>query len=299
MKPERMSLIKGFKIYIKLERGLSEHTIEAYLRDVNAYCDYLDDFDLNFKTVKSKNLDGFFDKLTELGLSAATQSRMLSSIKRFYKYLLAERLITEDPSSKISGRASSQKLPSVLSVEEIDKMLSLIDLSKAEGTRNLAIIETLYSSGLRVSELIEMSISDISFREEYIKVKGKGNKERLVPLGSSAANCIKNYLEGTRTMLKIHPASEHILFLNRRGKKLSRVMVFYIIRDLAKLAGVSTNVSPHTLRHSFATHLVEGGADLRAVQDMLGHASITTTEIYTHIDRSYLKDVITRFHPRS
>lgn len=295
------SYIKGFKVYLQLERSLSKNTIAAYLDDVSKLTQYLD---VVGKTVApiaitKQHLKDFIKWISELGMTPNSQARILSGIKAFYKYLIMEDLIEDDPTATLEGPKLARKLPDTLSYEEIDSIISAIDLSKPEGERNRAMLETLYSCGLRVSELIGLKVSDVSFNNEFVKVTGKGDKERLVPIGSIALKYIKYYMEATRNHMEIHPEHRDILFLNRRGKQLSRVMVFYVIKDHAVKAGIKKNISPHTFRHSFATALVEGGADLRAVQQMLGHESITTTEIYTHIDREYLRDVITQFHPRS
>lgn len=295
------SYIKGFKVYLQLERSLSKNTIEAYLDDVNKLTQYLEVVGKTIAptAITKQNLKDFIKWISELGMTANSQARILSGIKAFYKYLIMEDLLDEDPTATLEGPKLARKLPDTLSYEEIDSIIATIDLSKPEGERNRAMLETLYSCGLRVSELIGLKVSDVSFNQEYVKVTGKGNKERLVPIGSIALKYIKYYLEATRNHMEINPEHRDILFLNRRGKQLSRVMIFYIIKEHAIKAGIKKSISPHTFRHSFATALVEGGADLRAVQQMLGHESITTTEIYTHIDREYLRDVITQFHPRA
>ena len=295
------SYIKGFKVYLQLERSLSKNSIEAYLDDVNKLTQYLDVIGKTTPptAITKQTLKEFIKWVSELGMTANSQARILSGIKAFYKYLIMEDLIEDDPTATLEGPKLIRKLPDTLDYEEIDKIISTIDLSKPEGERNRAMLETLYSCGLRVSELISLKVSDVSFTQEYIKVTGKGNKERLVPIGSIALKYINYYIESTRNHMEINPAHRDILFLNRRGKQLTRVMIFYIIKEHAVKAGIKKSISPHTFRHSFATALVEGGADLRAVQQMLGHESITTTEIYTHIDREYLRDVITQFHARS
>jgi integrase/recombinase XerD len=290
-----------FRQYLQLERSLAVNSIEAYMDDLIK----LEQFaDLNLKgsgpgDLKLKNLQAFVKWISEMNFSATSQARIISGIKTFYKFLLLENEIKQSPAELLETPKTIRKLPVFLTIEEIDKMLGQIDRSSPEGERNLAMLETLYSCGLRVSELVNLKISDLHLPEDYIKVTGKGSKERLIPIGSSAQKLLKNYIKKVRVHLPIKKGSEDIIFLNRRGSKLSRVMVFYIIKDLAQKAGIKKVLSPHSFRHSFATHLVEGGADLRAVQEMLGHESITTTEIYTHIDRQFLVDNIMSFHPRN
>jgi integrase/recombinase XerD len=250
-------------------------------------------------TISSKHLQSFLQYINELGLSAFSQARILSGLKAFYKYLLYEELLTKDPTSLIEGPKLGRKLPDTLDYEEIVNLLEAIDMSKPEGGRNRAMLEVLYSSGLRVSELVDLKIGNVYFDVGFLRVLGKGNKERLVPIGKDALKYVKIYLDEIRLHVPVQKGSESHVFLNRRGKKLSRVMIFMIIKDLALKIGLNKTISPHTFRHSFATHLIEGGADLRAVQEMLGHESITTTEIYTHLDRDYLRQVIQEFHPRS
>jgi integrase/recombinase XerD len=295
------SYIKGFKSFLKLERSLSPNSIEAYVRDVGKLVQFLDYYNLQIspENVELKHLQDFLKWVNELGMSARSQARMISGIKTFYKYLLLEDVLKSSPAELLESPKVGRKLPDTLSTIEIDRIIEAIDLSKPEGGRNRAILETLYGCGLRVTELTELKISGIFFNEGFLKVIGKGNKERLVPLGSSAQKQILIYMREIRNHLSIGKGHEDILFLNKFGRKLSRVMIFYIIKDLAQKAGIRKTISPHTFRHSFATHLVEGGADLRAVQEMLGHASITTTEIYTHLDREYLRSNILQFHPRS
>lgn len=292
--------LRDYEGFLKLEKGLSANSIEAYLRDINKLLQYLEllEIEADPKDLNHKQLHDFLVWISELGLSARSQARMLSGLKAFFHYLLIEDLIEKNPTALLEGPKLGRKLPEVLSVTEIDLLLSKIDLSKPEGQRNKAMLETLYSCGLRVSELIGLKISNIYRAEGFIRIIGKGDKERLVPVSLRALKEIDFYLPD-RNALHIQPDSEDILFLNRRGKMLTRVMVFTIIKDLAKAAGIQKNISPHTFRHSFATHLVEGGADLRAVQEMLGHESITTTEIYTHLDREYLREAIISYHPRS
>lgn len=293
--------IKGFDSFLRLEKGLSNNSIEAYISDINKFILYLETVNLDIPPDKVTliNLQDFLKWINELGLSAKTQSRIISGIKAFYKYLILENIITQNPAELLESPRLGRKLPDTLSIEEINQLIDTIDLSKPEGTRNKAMLETLYSCGLRVSELINLQISNLYFKEGFIKVTGKGDKERLVPIGSTAIKNINIYSENIRNHLTISNEFADILFLNRRGKKLTRVMVFIIIKDLAEKIGLKKSISPHTFRHSFATHLVEGGADLRAVQAMLGHESITTTEIYTHLDREYLRSAILQFHPRS
>ena len=293
--------INNFKTYLLLEKALSENSIEAYMRDItglaksakqNSPEKFPETIDLNF-------LSRYLEELYELGISARSQARIISGIKAFYKFLLLEDLIDDDPTSLLETPRLASKLPTVLSVEEIDQLLSAIDLSKDEGHRNKAMIETLYSCGLRVSELVGLKISDCHFKDGYINVFGKGSKERIVPIGEKAIKEISYYTKHYRANLKIHPDFENILFLNRRGKQLTRVMIFTIIKNLARKIELKKNISPHTFRHSFATHLLDGGADLRAIQEMLGHESIITTEIYTHLDKEFLRDTIIQFHPRA
>jgi integrase/recombinase XerD len=293
--------ITGFRTFLKLEKSLSVNSIEAYINDVSKLITYLEIKNCNLppESITLSNLKEFIKWINELGLSARSQARIISGIKAFYKYLLLEDIIETDPTTLLETPKIGRKLPEVLSVEEIDLIISHIDLSKPEGQRNKAMIEVLYSCGLRVSELINLKLSNIFFEQGFIRVIGKGNKERLVPIGSKAIHEIEFYLIDRNKLSFISKESEDILFLNRRGRKLTRVMVFTIIRDLVEKSGIKKNVSPHTFRHSFATHLIDGGADLRAVQEMLGHESILTTEIYTHLDREYLRDAIIRFHPRS
>lgn len=293
--------IKHFKNYLRLERALSDNSVKAYVHDVEKLHEYfqLQNNAIATTAVKERDILGFLKYLTELGLTAHSQARFLSGIKAFFKYLLLENVIDEDPTELLEAPTLPRKLPDVLSFAEILQILEGIDHSTPEGTRNRAILEVLYSCGLRVSELVNLKLSDCHFEVGFIRVTGKGNKMRLVPIGRDAIHYTEIYTNSIRNELPIKKESEDIVFLNRRGSQLSRVMIFMIIKDLAALAGVSKNVSPHTFRHSFATHLIEGGASLRAVQEMLGHESITTTEIYTHLDRDYLRQVITEFHPRS
>ncbi len=295
-----LGLIKAYEGFLKLEKGLSSNSIEAYLSDIGKLEQFLEvsQIEAGPEELDREHLSEFLIWISEMGLSARSQARILSGIKAFYRYLLLEDLIEKDPTALLEGPRLGSKLPEVLSVEEIDRMLEHIDLSKPQGRRNKAMLETLYSCGLRVTELVRLQISGIFRTEGFIRVIGKGDKERLVPFSPRALKEIDLYLPD-RNALSIQAGNEDILFLNRRGKMLTRNMVFTIIKELAKSAGIQKTVSPHTFRHSFATHLVEGGADLRAVQEMLGHESITTTEIYTHLDSAYLREAIISFHPRS
>jgi integrase/recombinase XerD len=296
---EWKTLIKEYEGFLKLEKGLSSNSINAYLSDINKLEQFLElkETGSGPEELDREHLSQFLTWISELGLSARTQARILSGIKAFYHYLLIEDLIEKDPTALLEGPRLDSKLPEVLTVEEIDRMLDLIDLSHPQGRRNRAMLETLYSCGLRVSELVGLKISGIFRAEGFIRVIGKGDKERLVPVSPRALREIDLYLPD-RNALPIQTGHEDVLFLNRRGRMLTRNMVFTIIKELARDAGIQKSVSPHTFRHSFATHLVEGGADLRAVQEMLGHESITTTEIYTHLDKAYLREAIISFHPR-
>ena len=294
------SYIKHFKNYLRLERSLSGHSVEAYVHDADKLREYAELHGLapSPTDITEEHLLGFLRYLTELGLSAHTQARFLSGIKAFFKYLLLENLIQEDPSELVESPRLPRKLPDVLSYPEIERMLEAIDHSTPEGTRNRAMLEVLYSCGLRVSELTSLQLTNCYFDIGFIRVLGKGDKVRLVPIGKDAIKYTEIYLNTIRNQLDVKKESEDIVFLNKRGGQLSRVMVFLIIKAVAEAAAITKNVSPHTFRHSFATHLIEGGASLRAVQEMLGHESIITTEIYTHLDRDYLRQVITEFHPR-
>jgi integrase/recombinase XerD len=293
--------IRQFRHYLQLERSLSANSVEAYEHDVEKFRQYLDLSAIPAAPVQvtADHITGFLQYIGELGLSAYSQARMLSGLKAFYRYLLLENLIQHDPSYLVEGPRLGRKLPDVLTVTEIDDLLSVIDLSTPEGMRNRAMLEVLYGSGLRVSELVDLKLTNVYADLGFLRVTGKGNKERLVPIGPDALKHLAQYVDHVRCHVPVKKNHENYVFLNRRGQGLSRVMVFLIIKDLAAKAGIAKNVSPHTFRHSFATHLVEGGADLRAVQEMLGHESITTTEIYTHLDRDYLKQIIQDFHPRS
>jgi len=295
------SSIIQFKNYLKLERSLSENSVQAYESDIRKLASYFEIKELSVTPVQVelKHLKDFIQWINEFGLNARSQSRIISGLKAFFKYLILEDIIENDPANLLESPKLGRKLPEVLSIEEIDRIISAIDLSQPEGQRNKAIIETLYSCGLRVSELINLKITNIYFDEGFVRVVGKGNKERLVPIGQTAMKEIKYYFQDRNSLSNIEKADQNIVFLNRRGKKLTRVMIFTIIKRLAEKAEIKKNISPHTFRHSFASHLIDGGADLRAVQEMLGHESIITTEIYTHLDREYLRDAIIQYHPRS
>ena len=296
-----LSAKKGFKNYLKLERSLSKNSIEAYLRDIEKLEHFLTYLNrpISPLAVSKQDLKDLIEWVNGLGMLATTQARMISGIKAFYKYLSLEDLIETDPSELIEAPKTIRKLPDVLTILEIEQLIAALDLSKPENIRNKAMLEVLYGAGLRVSELIGLKLSNYYPDVEFIKVTGKGNKERLVPIGSSAIKHLEIYRDTVRNQVAIKKGEEDFIFLNRRGTKLSRVMVFMMIKELAVKIGLKKTISPHTFRHSFATHLIEGGADLRAVQEMLGHESITTTEIYTHLDRDFLKQTIQQFHPRS
>jgi integrase/recombinase XerD len=289
---------KGFKAYLQLERSLAGNSIEAYLSDIEKLTAFLllNNIKKNPAEIDLGDLQQFIKWIAELGMTQSSQARIISGIRTFYKYCLLEDICTIDPTALLEAPKLKRTLPDVLSFREIESIIASIDLSIPEGTRNKAIIETMYSCGLRVSEVVNLKLSQLYLDVGFIRVIGKGDKERLVPIGSSAIKYITIYLN-TRKHVVIQRGEEDILFLNRRGKRLTRVMIFLIIKDLVKKAGINKNISPHTFRHSFATHLVEGGADLRAVQEMLGHESITTTEIYTHLDREFLRKTLEQFHP--
>jgi integrase/recombinase XerD len=293
------SSIKEFKYYLQIERSLANNSVQAYLRDIRKLASFSSDINKTELSIATKDIRAFINTLNEQGISSRSQARIISGIKSFYKFLIIEDYITHDPTMLIENPKVGLKLPDVLSVDEIDLIISSIDLSKKHGQRNKAIIETLYSCGLRVTELINLKISNIQFKEGYIKIIGKGDKERLTPIGSNAIKYILLYIDEVRVHQKIKKNNEDFVFLNNRGSKLSRVMIFTLIKKIIEKVGIKKKVSPHTFRHSFATHLIEGGADLRAVQEMLGHESITTTEIYTHLDKDYLRSNIMQFHPRS
>jgi integrase/recombinase XerD len=290
---------KGFRAYLQLEKSLSDNSVEAYLRDIEKLTQYLQEASLlkNPDDIELKELQHFLKWITEIGLTASSQARIISGIKAFYRYCLIEDISKNDPTVLLEAPKLKRSLPDVLSFDEIELIINQIDLSKPQGGRNKAILETMYSCGLRVSEVVDLKISQLYLDVGFVRVIGKGNKERLVPIGSSAIHFINIYKDNIRVHVNPKPGSEDILFLNNRGTNLSRVMIFLIIKDLVKKAGIKKTVSPHTFRHSFATHLVEGGADLRAVQEMLGHESITTTEIYTHLDREFLRKTLEQFHP--
>ncbi len=291
--------IKQFVYYLKIERSLAENSIIAYEQDVYKLADFCTPVVLSPTSVQTTHLKEFITQLYDLGLSARSQARVISGWKQFFEFLVLEDVRSEDPSTSLEMPSIGRKLPEVLTVEEIDRLLSVIDLGKPEGQRNKAMIETLYSCGLRVSELVNLRFEDCYFNEGFIRVIGKGNKERLVPSNQQVALEIEKYVTNERSDLLIKKGHESFVFLNRRGAQLTRVMIFTIVRRLAGLAGIHKTISPHTFRHSFATHLIEGGANLRAIQEMLGHESITTTEIYTHLDQRFLKDAILSFHPRN
>lgn len=290
--------IKGFRDYLRLERSLSSNSVEAYVRDAEKLQTYFSEIDVPLNKIEHNHLSDFILGLHHLGINPRSQARIVSGVKAFFKYLVLEGIIEIDPTELLESPKIGMKLPEFLNIWEIDKIIAAIDLSKKEGERNRAIIEVLYSCGLRVSELVNLKISDIFFEEGFLKVTGKGNKERWVPIGKTAIKYIRFYQEHSRNHQTPQKDSKDILFLNRNGGQLTRVMIFTIVKNLSIKAGIEKNISPHTFRHSFATHLVDGGADLRAVQDMLGHESITTTEIYTHLDKEYLQSAILQFHPR-
>ncbi len=292
--------LKGFKAYLQLERSMSDNTVEAYLHDVAMLRDHMADAfpGVAVESLQLEHLQSLLAVINDLELSVATQARVLSGVKSFFRYLLLEEVIKRDPTELVDAPKQRRALPHVLSLAEIDLLFAAIDHSKPEGVRNHAMLETMYSCGLRVSELISLHISGLYLDVGFLKVIGKGNKERLVPIGEEAAKHINLYRDNIRVHMDIKKGHEDILFLNRRGAMLTRVMVFTILKTLALKIGLKQKVHPHTLRHSFATHLVEGGADLRAVQEMMGHKSITTTEIYTHLDRTYLRQTLEKYHPR-
>ena len=291
--------IKDFVSYLKIEKGLAENSILAYQNDVDKLKEFAAASSKLPDQLSYDDLKQFLSTLFDLGLSARSQARIISGIKQFYGFLILENLTKVDPSELLEQPKLGRKLPEVLTIEEIDALLNAIDLSKNEGHRNRAMLETLYSCGLRVSELVGLRFSDLFFEEGFIRVIGKGHKERLVPVSPQVQKEIEIYQQHIRNHLNIQKGSENIVFLNRRGAQLTRVMVFTIIKNLAESIGLQKNISPHTFRHSFATHLIEGGANLRAIQEMLGHESITTTEIYTHLDQRFLRDAILSYHPRN
>lgn len=296
--PSYNDLLERFTTHLQLERGVSANTIEAYHEDVRKLLNYCKDSGISIEDITLDQLQLFAAECYDLGIAVRTLARIISGIKSFFRWLLHEHYIDEDPTLLFEGPRIGRKLPEVLSVEEIDAMIEAADMSKFEGVRNRAIMETLYGCGLRVSELINLEISRIYADEQYIIVRGKGDKERLVPMAGTTLSAIKEYLE-LRGDITIKRGEDNIVFVSRRGRRLTRMMVYYIVSGLAEKAGVEKEISPHTLRHSFATHLLEGGANLRAIQQMLGHESISTTEIYLHLDRSYLRNEILTHHPRN
>jgi len=295
------SAIKGFQAYLKLERSLSPNSIEAYSRDIEKLYQFSEaqTVKLNPVNITLTDLRNFINWINELGMIPSSQARILSGIKAFYKYMLMEDIIKSDPSELLESPKIQRKLPDTLSYEDINKLIAAIDLSRPDGARNKAILEVLYGCGLRVSELTELKLSNLYLDIEFIKVTGKGSKERLVPIGGEAVKALKIWIEQVRVHIPIKKGEEDMVFLNQRGSRISRIYIFLTIKKLAAAVGLKKTISPHTFRHSFATHLVEGGADLRAVQEMLGHESITTTEIYTHLDREFLKGTIIQYHPRN
>jgi len=291
--------ITEFVSFLKIEKGLSSNSIIAYQNDVDKLAGYCSDKKIKIKDIEYTHLQSFVTELYDLGLSARSQARIISGIKQFFSFLMLENLINQDPSSLLEQPKLGRKLPEVLSIEEVDLLIGAVNLNSNEGSRNRAMLEVLYSCGLRVSELVNLKFTDLFYDEGFVRVIGKGNKERLVPLSKSVELEISTYQEKMRSKLDIKDGHENFIFLNRRGKQLTRVMVFLIIKDLAAKINLTKSISPHTFRHSFATHLIEGGANLRAIQEMLGHESIITTEIYTHLDQSFLKEAILSYHPRN
>ena len=291
--------IKGFKSYLQIERSLSDNSVQAYIRDIKKFASYAIPLNLNELKITRENISDFLAELKGNNISARSQARIISGIKAYYKYLIMDDYIKFNPTELIESPKIGLKLPDTLSLIEIDKLIAAVDLSNSQGERNRAILETLYSCGLRVSELINLQLSNIHFKEGYLKVIGKGDKERLAPIGGRALHYLRIYINEVRNHQSIKKGHDDFVFLNNRGAKLTRVMIFLIIQKLSEIIGLKKKISPHTFRHSFATHLIEGGADLRAVQEMLGHESITTTEIYTHLDKDYLRSNIIQFHPRS
>jgi len=291
--------IKGFKSYLQIERSLSDNSVQAYIRDVKKFANYAILIELSELNVTRIDISNFLAQINQEDISSRSQARIISGIKAFYKYLIMEDYLKINPTELIESPKIGLKLPDTLSLIEIDKLIAAVDLSNKQGERNRAILETLYSCGLRVSELVNLQLSNIHFKEGYLKVTGKGDKERLAPIGGRAIKYLTIYINEVRNHQEIKKGNEDFVFLNNRGAKLTRVMIFIIIQKLTQRIGLKKKISPHTFRHSFATHLIEGGADLRAVQEMLGHESITTTEIYTHLDNEYLRSNIIQFHPRS
>ncbi len=290
--------INGFKSYLTIERSLSKNSIEAYIRDIEKFAIYAITLSINPVNIKREDIKNFLKEINNLGISARSQARIISGIKAFYKYLLLENYINNNPTELIESPKIGLKIPDILSLLEINQIIDSIDLSNNLGYRNKAIIEMLYSCGLRVSELINLKISNVQFTKGYIKILGKGNRERLAPIGGKALDALSIYINNHRNLRSVNKSDNDIIFLNNRGNKLTRVMIFLIIKKLVLKTDIRKKISPHTFRHSFATHMIEGGANLRAVQEMLGHQSITTTEIYTHLDKDYLRSNIIQFHPR-
>ena len=292
---------KGYETFLRIEKNLSPNSVSAYVNDINKLISFIGEHypNLTPETVKLAQLRKFVEWMNQKGISPRTQARTISGIKSFYKFLLIEEAVENDPTTLVESPRIGRKLPEILTDEEINSLIEAIDETKPEGLRNKAILETLYSCGLRVSELVDLKLSNLHFEQEFLRIAGKGERERLVPISKRAIEDIKKYLINSRKKLTIEKGFENVVFLNRRGKKLSRVMIFTIIKNLAEKIKLEKNISPHTFRHSFASALVQGGADLRTVQEMLGHESILTTEIYTHLDKEYLKDTVNKFHPRS
>ena len=291
--------IKNFKSYLKIERSLSINSVDAYIRDIFKFSEYIKTNNISVLKTNLEDIRGFIKEINKIGISARSQARFISSIKSFYKFLLIEGYISNSPAELLASPKIGVKIPTVLSIDEVNKLIKSIDLSSKHGERNRAIIETIYACGLRVTELINLKISNIFFKDNFLKIIGKGNKERLCPIANKTLSYLKIYIDEIRNHSIIKEKDSDIVFLNNRGSKLSRVMIFLLLKKYAEIAGIKKNISPHTLRHSFATHLIDGGADLRAIQEMLGHQSITTTEIYTHLDKEYLRSNIISYHPRS
>ena len=291
--------IKDFKSYLKIERSLSINSVDAYVRDIYKFAEYIKTNNISVLKTDLEDIRGFIKEINKIGISARSQARFISSIKSFYKFLLIEGFISNSPAELLASPKIGVKIPTVLSIDEVNKLIKSIDLSSKHGERNRAIIETIYACGLRVTELINLKISNIFFKDNFLKIIGKGNKERLCPIANKTLSYLKIYIDEIRNHSIIKEKDSDIVFLNNRGSKLSRVMIFLLLKKYAEIAGIKKNISPHTLRHSFATHLIDGGADLRAIQEMLGHQSITTTEIYTHLDKEYLRSNIISYHPRS
>lgn len=289
----------GYKSFLKLEKALSDNTVENYLRDLDKLISYAKDNKLKANSCTQENIFEFINEISKTSLSPRSKARLISGVKSFFNYLLLEEVIDDNPADLVQTPKIAKTLPDTLSLEEIETLISSFDLSKPDGYRNKTIIETLYSCGLRVSELINLKISELHFDDDFIVITGKGNKQRIVPIGNHCKKLITSYRENYRVHLDIKKGQEDFVFLSKNGSKISRIMIFMIVKKAAENIGLKKNISPHTFRHSFASHLVDGGADLRAVQEMLGHESITTTEIYTHLNRDYLKSAIIEFHPRA